>query len=146
MTLEALSNLAKIGKIKAEPMNRAEIDRMLVMARKRLADSSYPQVSQEGRFTSVYNAIHGGALAALRWHGYRSENRYIVFQSLGQTLAWPASQWRVLDAAHQKRNLAEYEGFLEIEESAIAELRLLAEKLFADVDRLIGAGKDTNIA
>jgi hypothetical protein len=146
MTLEALSNLAKIGKIKAEPMNRAEIDRMLVMARKRLADSSYPQVPQEGRFTSVYNAIHGGALAALRWHGYRSENRYIVFQSLGQTLAWPASQWRVLDAAHQKRNLAEYEGFLEIEESAIAELRLLAEKLFADVDRLIGAGKDTNIA
>jgi hypothetical protein len=103
-------------------------------------------VSQEGRFTSVYNAIHGAALAALRWHGYRSENRYIVFQSLGQTLAWPASQWRVLDAAHQKRNLAEYEGFLEIEESAIAELRLLAEKLFADVDRLIGAGKDTNIA
>ena len=65
MTLEALSNLAKIGKIKAEPMNRAEIDRMLVMARKRLADSSYSQVSQEGRFTSVYNAIHGAALAAL---------------------------------------------------------------------------------
>jgi len=119
---------------------------MLVMARKRLADSSYPQVSQEGRFTSVYNAIHGAALAALRWHGYRSENRYIVFQSLGHTLEWPASQWRVLDVAHQKRNLAEYEGFLEIEESAIAELRLLAEKLFADLDRLIGAGKDTNIA
>lgn len=146
MTLEALSNLAKIGKIKAEPMNRAEIERMLVMARKRLADSSYPQVSQEGRFTSVYNAIHVAALTALRWHGYRSENRYIVFQSLGQTVAWPASQWRVLDAAHQKRNLAEYEGFLEIEESAIAELRLLAEKLFADVDRLIGASKDTSIA
>jgi hypothetical protein len=127
-------------------MNRADIDRMLVMACKRLADSSYPQVSQEGRFTSVYNAIHGAALAALRWHGYRSENRYIVFQSLGHTLAWPASQWRVLDTAHQKRNLAEYEGFLEIEESAIAELRLLAEKLFADVDRLIGADKETNIA
>ena len=46
-------------------MNRAEIDRMLVMAHKRLADSSYPQVSLEGRFTSVYNAIHGAALAAL---------------------------------------------------------------------------------
>lgn len=146
MSSDALSNLAKIGKIKTEAMNRAEIDRMLVMARKRFADSGYTQVSQEGRFTSVYNAIHGAALAALRWHGYRSENRYIVFQSLGHTLAWPASQWRVVDAAHQKRNLAEYEGFLEIEESAIAELRLLAEKLFADVDRLIGADKDTNIA
>ena len=51
----------------------------------------------------------------------------------------------MLDAAHQKRNLAEYEGFLEIEESSIVELRLLAEKLFTDVNRLIGAGKDTNI-
>ena len=30
-------------------MNRAESSRMLVMACKRLADSSYPQVSQEGR-------------------------------------------------------------------------------------------------
>ena len=29
MPSEALSNLAKIGKIKAEPMNRAEVDRML---------------------------------------------------------------------------------------------------------------------
>ena len=82
MTLEALGNLAKIGKIKAEPMNRAEIDRMLVMARKRLADSSYPQVSQEGRFTSVYNAIHGAALAALRWHGYRSETVTLFFSLL----------------------------------------------------------------
>ncbi len=139
MTSEALANLARIGNIKAEPMNRAEIDRMLTMARTRLIDASHLQLSQEGRFTSTYNAIHAAALAALRWHGYRSENRYIVFQSLEHTLAWPASQWRVLDVAHQKRNLAEYEGFLEIEESAIAELRLLAEKLIADVNELINA-------
>ncbi len=45
MSSDALSNLAKIGKIKAEAMNRAEIDRMLVMARKRFADSGYMQVS-----------------------------------------------------------------------------------------------------
>ena len=137
MTSEALSNLARIGKIKAEPMNRAEIDRMLAMARKRLEDASFLQISQEGRFTSAYNAIHAAALAALRWHGYRSENRYIVFQSLGHTLNWPAHKWRVLDAAHQKRNLAEYEGFLEIEESTIAELQRLATELIADVEKLV---------
>ena len=79
MTSEALNNLARIGKIKAEPMNRAEIDRMLAMARKRLEDAAFLQISEEGRFTSAYNAIHSAALAALRWHGYRSENRYIVF-------------------------------------------------------------------
>ena len=137
MPSEALSNLARIGKIKAEPMNRAEIDRMLAMARKRLEDAAFLQISEEGRFTSAYNAIHAAALAALRWHGYRSENRYIVFQSLGNTLDWPANKWRVLDAAHQKRNLAEYEGFLEIEESTIAELQRLANELIADVEKLV---------
>lgn len=99
--------------------------------------TSFLQISQEGRFTSAYNAIHAAALAALRWHGYRSENRYIVFQSLGNTLDWPANKWRVLDAAHQKRNLAEYEGFLEIEESTIAELQRLANELIADVEKLV---------
>lgn len=138
MSLDALSNLAKIGKLKAEPMNRSEIERMVTMARKRLEDAECMQISQEGRFTSVYNAIHAAALAALRWHGYRSENRYVVFQSLGHTLDWPANKWRVLDAAHQKRNLAEYEGFLEIEESAITELQDLARELIGDVERLTG--------
>ena len=139
MTLEALKNLAKIGKIKAEPMNQAEIDRMLDMARKRLQDANVTELSQEGRFSSTYNAIHVAALAALRWHGYRSENRYLVFQSLDHTLGWPASKWRVLDAAHQKRNLAEYEGFLEIEESTIKELKQLVYELIADVEKLIKA-------
>ena len=118
-------------------MSRAEIDRMLTMARKRLEDASYSQLSTEGRFTSTYNSIHAAALAALRWHGYRSENRSIVFQSLSHTLNWPASKWRVLDAAHQKRNLAEYEGYLEIEDSTIAELRQLASQLILDVQKLI---------
>lgn len=139
MASEALSNLARIGKIKAEPMNRAEIDRMLAMARKRLEDAAFLQISEEGRFTSAYNAIHTAALAALRWHGYRSENRYIVFQSLGHTLDWPANKWRVLDAAHQKRSLAEYEGFLEIEESTIFELCALAKELISDVEKLTHA-------
>jgi hypothetical protein len=47
-------------------------------------------------------------------------------------------QWRILDSAHQKRNLAEYEGFLEIEESTIAELCELVEALIAAVSRLTG--------
>jgi len=77
-------------------------------------------------------------LAALRWHGYRSENRYTVFQCLTHTLGWSALRWRVLDAAHQKRNLAEYEGFLEIEESGIEELCVLVADLIADVVNLVG--------
>jgi hypothetical protein len=75
----------------------------------------------------------------LRWHGYRSENRFTVFQCLAHTVNWPATKWRVLDAAHQKRNLAEYEGYLEVEESVIAELYALVSLLVVDVDKLITA-------
>ncbi|MGQ0652432.1 MAG: hypothetical protein ACT4P4_09225 [Betaproteobacteria bacterium] len=61
----------------------------------------------------------------------------MVFQCLNHTLGRPAARWRVLDAAHRKRNLAEYEGVLEVEESAIAELCVLAAELTAEVARLV---------
>ena len=137
MSLPALDNLVRIGRLKAAPRNEAEVKRMLAMARTRLVDAQVAGVSQEGRFTSAYNAAHAAALAALRWHGYRSENRYTVFQCLTHTLNWPVPRWRVLDAAHRKRNLAEYEGFLEVEESAIAELSALVTELIADAATLV---------
>ena len=136
MPLPALDNLARIGQLKAEPRNDAEAKRLLAMARTRLADARLAKASREGRFTSAYNAGHAAALAALRWHGYRSENRFTVFQCLEHTLKWPAARWRVLDAAHQMRNRAEYEGLLEVEESGIAELCALAEELIAEVEEL----------
>ncbi|MDT3736494.1 MAG: hypothetical protein ROZ00_09730 [Denitratisoma sp.] len=138
MNLPALDNLVRIGQLKAEPRNVAEVERMLAMARSRLVDAKQTNISLEGRFTSAYNAAHAAALAALRWHGYRSENRFTVFQSLTHTLDWPAPRWRVLDAAHQKRNMAEYEGFLEVEESAIVELCGVVADLIGDVGKLVG--------
>lgn len=110
---------------------------MLALARGRLVDARQTNISLEGRFTSAYNAAHAAALAALRWHGYRSENRITVFQSLSHTLNWPAPRWRVLDAAHQKRNMAEYEGFLEIEEPAIIELCEVVANLIEDAAKLV---------
>ena len=52
-------------------------------------------------------------------------------------MGWPANRWRVLDAAHQKRNLAEYEGYLEVEESTVAELCTVVQSLIAEVQTLI---------
>jgi hypothetical protein len=132
MSLDELRNLAKIGQLKTEPRNMQEVKRLLSMARTRLEDASLQKMSLEGRFTSAYNASHAAALAALRWHGYRSENRFTVFQCLVHTLGWSASQWRVLDAAHQKRNLAEYEGFMDLQEALVTELMELAQKLIDD--------------
>jgi hypothetical protein len=137
MSLPELDNLVRIGQLKAEPRNDREVTRMLAMAQTRLSDAKLNKLSLEGRFTSSYNAAHAAALAALRWHGYRSENRYTVFQCLAHTLRWPANRWRALDTAHQKRNLAEYEGNLEVEESTVAEMCALVQGLIADVQTLI---------
>ena len=74
----------------------------------------------------------------LRHHGYRSENRYIVFQSLTHTLEWPAERWRLLDAAHRARNLAEYEGFMEVELSQVMALISVVSILVADAAQAVG--------
>ncbi|MFT3812688.1 MAG: hypothetical protein QM740_04860 [Acidovorax sp.] len=140
MSVAALDNLVRIGQLKAEPRNEAEVRRLLAMAQTRLADARLAQLSDEGRFTSAYNAAHAAALAALRWHGYRSENRYTVFQCLPHTLGWQAVQWRVLDSAHQQRNLAEYEGFLEIDAAQVDSLCQTVTRLIADVGQLLAKG------
>ena len=137
MSLAALENLVRANQLKAEPRNDTEVTRLLGMARTRLHDAQVASVSREGRFISAYNAAHAAAPAALRWHGYRSEHRHMVFQCLPHTLNWAAPRWRVLDAAHQKRNLAEYEGFLEVEESTIKELSALVTELIGDVEKLV---------
>lgn len=137
MSQKVLDNLVKIGQLKAEPRSKPESVRLLSMAQARWKDAGLDGLSPEGQFISAYNAAHAAALAALRWHGYRSEHRYTVFQCLPHTLGWPAARWRILDLAHQKRNLAEYEGFLEVEVSTIAELRDVVERLIKDVSLLL---------
>lgn len=90
----------------------------------------------ESRFDLAYNASHALALAALRWHGYRSDNRYIVFQCLQHTLEVKPEIWRVLAQCHQRRNLAEYEGHLEVDDQLLAELIAAADLLQKKVEAL----------
>ena len=70
MATEALENLARIGQLKVEPRNKIEIDRLISIAKTRLADARVLHLSSEGRFISAYSAGHAAALAALRWHGF----------------------------------------------------------------------------
>ena len=105
--------MARIGKLKVEPPDARERAGLLRSAALRLQDAQHPILSLESRFNLAYNAAHAAALSALRVHGYRSENRYLVFQCLEHTLWYTPQQWLLLDPAHKKRNLAEYEGDLD---------------------------------
>lgn len=110
MSNDKLDNLVRIGKLKAERATADEIAGLIRSGSARLADAKNETLSIESRFDLAYNAAHALALAALRAAGYRSENRYLVFQCLQHTLDLASEQWRVLDQAHRKRNVAEYEG------------------------------------
>lgn len=136
MSLAPLDNLVRSGQLKAEPAAQAEIDGLVRSGRNRLKDASNDTNSIDGRFDLAYNAAHALSLAALRWHGYRSENRYLVFQCLTHTLKLPAEQWRVLDKAHRQRNLAEYEGHVDVDETLLAALIRVAGEVAQRVTAL----------
>lgn len=118
----ALANLVRIGKLKAEPPDTRERAGLLRSAIVRLRDARQPMLSLESRFDLAYNAAHAAALSALRSHGYRSENRYLVFQCLEHTVGFKPEQWLLLNQAHNKRNLAEYEGDLDVTVGFVEEL------------------------
>jgi len=129
MPHEQLDNLVRIGKLKAEPASDREIEGLIKSGVARLQDSKVESLSIESRFDLAYNAAHALSLAALRRAGYRSESRYLVFQCLKHTLSLSDEQWRVLDQAHRKRNMAEYEGELDLNESLLESLIRIAETI-----------------
>lgn len=136
MTLKNLDNLVRINKLKAEPPDQREFNGMVASAKRRLQDARLEGLSEEGRFSLVYGAAHAISLAALRWHGYRSDNRYLVFQCLQHTIGLDSVKWRVLDQCHKVRNLAEYEGHLEIPPQLLKELIEITNELATMVESL----------
>lgn len=129
MTSPELDNLVAIGKLKREPSTEHEIAGLLTSAEARLTDAVRGDLTYASRFDLAYNAAHALALVALRRVGYRSDNRYLVFQTLSHTVGMEASKWRVLAKAHERRNVAEYEGHLEQDDRLLAELIATAGEL-----------------
>ena len=133
----AFDNLAGPGKpLKAEPPDAREFAGLKRSGHARLKDALNASLSLEGRFDLAYNAAHALCLAALRWHGYRSTNRYIVFQLLPHTLGLGPEIWRVLSKCHDIRNLGEYEGDLNVSDRIVTDLVTACEKVAARVDGL----------
>ncbi len=132
-----LENLAGPGKgLTKEALDIRELQGLIRSGLARLKDAANPANSIEGRFDLVYNAAHALCLAALRWHGYRPSNRYIVFQVLPHTLGLGPEVWRVLAKGHEIRNLGEYEGELNLEERLVKDLLTAGQQVADAVNRL----------
>lgn len=109
---------------------------MLKSARVRLADAQNDSLDPDSQFDLAYGAAHRLALAALRAHGYRAENRITVFQTLAHTLGTERADIQIFLKAHNERNLAEYEGRMEIDGELLAALIRCAKILQEQVAKL----------
>ena len=137
MSSKELDNLVRISLLKKEPADQGEFNGLVKSGRTRLNDAKTPGLSPEGRFDLAYNAAHAFALAALRWHGFRPDNkRYVVFQSLEHSLRLKPELWRVLDKCHSVRNLAEYEGHFDADEQLLKDLLRITEAVGHCVEKL----------
>jgi hypothetical protein len=123
--------------LKAEPPDAKEFAGLKRSGHARLQDALNTSLSLEGRFDLAYNAAHALCLAALRWNGYRSTHRYIVFQLLPHTLGIGPEVWRVLlSKCHDIRNLGEYEGDLNLDERIVTDLVAACQTVAVKVDAL----------
>ena len=136
MSLPQLDNLVRIRQLKAEAPAQSEIDGLIRSGTVRLKDAQVESLSLDSRFDLAYNAAHAFSVAALRWHGYRSEHRFTVFQCLEHTVRLPPELWRVLDQSHRKRNVAEYEGHLDVDRSLLEALVRVTQEVAARVAAL----------
>lgn len=129
MNKEALENLVSVHKLHHELADASEVNNLIRSGSIRLQDAQLESLSLESRFDLAYNAAHVLSLAALRHLGYRSDSRYLVFQCLQHTLDLAPAKWRVLDQAHRKRNLAEYEGVIELDKNLVESLIRVCEEV-----------------
>ncbi len=127
---DPFGNLVGPGKaLKREEPVANEVQGLFDVGSGKLDDARNHGLSVQGRFDLAYGAAHALSLAALRRLGYRPSNRYIVFQLLPHTLGLPASVWRFLIMCHNKRNLCDYEGVMEISDRMLADLIAAADAI-----------------
>ena len=135
-------NLSGPGKpLKAESPDAKEFTGLKRSGHARLQDALNTSLALESRFDLAYNAAHALCLAALRWNGYRSANRYLVFQLLPNTLGLGPEVWRVLSKCHEIRNLAEYGGDLSVDERLVNDLIGACQAVAGRVDALKAIAK-----
>ena len=137
MSSKKLDNLIQAGLLKKEPGDQSEFSGLLELANVRFNDAKRPDLSPASRFSLAYDAAHAFSLAALRWHGYRPENkRNIVFQCLGHSLGLKHEDWRVLDKCHNLRNVVEYAGHFNVDSQLLTDLLRVTEIVGRSVERL----------
>jgi hypothetical protein len=131
-----LQRLEQGGELQAEAPSRPQFVTLVRLGRSLLEDAQGDALSLEGRFSLVYGAAQALAAAALRSRGYRAVNRAMAFECLPETAGLSNIQQRVLELCHDRREKADREGLLEVDERLVGEAAEVVRKLLERLERM----------
>lgn len=132
----SLTDLANEGRFKAHKTSQSEINQLLAVFDRDMADAQIVNLSTDRRFIMAYSAALTIAIAALAASGYRAASEghhYWTIQSLAFTLGTDPKTVEKLNKFRQKRNIADYERIGMASKQEVIEMLDLAKKLRLDL-------------
>ncbi|MCX5995908.1 MAG: hypothetical protein NTV59_07945 [Chloroflexi bacterium] len=119
-------------RLKTHKTSKKEINQLLAVFERDVADAQAETLSADRRFSTAYNAALMVSIAALAASGYRASSEghhYWTIQSLAFTLQLDAKTIRKFNKFRQKRNISDYERIGMVSEQEVGEMITLAQEL-----------------
>jgi uncharacterized protein (UPF0332 family) len=120
------------GQLRQHKTSRNEIQQLLAVFARDIADAQLRTLSTDRRFATAYNAALTVATAALAACGYRAAgegHHYWTVQTLAFTLQLDAKTIEEFNRFRRKRNTIDYERTGAVSEKEVSEMLELAENI-----------------
>ena len=110
-----LQNLLGTRQLQQHTTDRASVLKLLVSARRNLADAGVDAIGNDNRFDAAYKCIMQCAMLGLWANGYRTStsqpgHHQTAIQCLTLTMQVPKATVIVLDGLRKQRNINDYVG------------------------------------
>lgn len=128
----SLENWLNEGRLKRHKTSRNEINQLLAVYERDMADAQAKTISTDRRFATAYNAALTLSATALAAGGYRASGEgqhYWAIQSLAFTLQLDAETIEVFNRFRRKRNTIDYERIGTVSEKEVLEIIQLAKDI-----------------
>jgi hypothetical protein len=136
----SLTDLASEGQFKAHKASQSEINQLLAVFDRDIADAQITNLSTDRRFIMAYSAGLTIGIVALAASGYRATgegHHYWTIQSLAFTLGSDPKTIEKLNKFRQKRNIADYERIGMASDKEVGEMLDLAKKIAVRFSSLV---------
>ena len=128
----SLTDWLNEGRLRQHKTSKQEINQLLAVFARDMADAQSNAISIDRRFATAYNAALTVSTAALAASGYRAAgegHHYWIIQSLAFTLQLDAETIEEFNRFRRKRNTIDYERIGTVSEREVLEMLELARSI-----------------